>query len=497
MPKVNTRHADYIKFYPEWVRNSDCVAGQSVIKSKGQTYLPMPNSADKSLENVARYQAYLQRSVFHNVSGRTVENNAGQVFRITPTLELPPKLNSFETNIDGHGVGISQQAKDGLKKLLTNSRFGLWVDFPESNGVVTVKDAEENGIRPKILLFDATQIINWRVSEYGALSKLSLAVIESDYISNDDEFEAELKPQWIALRLIDEIYHVEFWREEDGDFKVFKTVQPQGQNGPFKEIPFKFVGSDSNDHTVDKPLLSDIANLNVAHYCDSADYQEAVYWLGQPTPWISGLTDDWVSEQLKGGVTMGSRSIIPLPVGASAGLLQVAPNTLPKEAMDQKELQMEALGAKLVERREVAVTATEAGMSEASESSVLADCANNVSNAYGQCFVWAGMFANENVTFDPNSLLFELNTEFAVSRITPEQIKAVLEAYNGKLITYQEARDKLKQGGLAFVDDALAKQEMDEVAAQELESAMRQFEAQKTTIEPAAAPKPASTPPTA
>lgn len=107
------------------------------------------------------------------------------------------------------------------------------------------------------------------------------------------------------------------------------------------------------------------------------------------------------------------------------------------------------------------------------------------------------MFANENVTFDPNSLLFELNTEFAVSRITPEQIKAVLEAYNGKLITYQEARDKLKQGGLAFVDDALAKQEMDEVAAQELESAMRQFEAQKTTIEPAAAPKPASTPPTA
>ncbi|MCL5460346.1 hypothetical protein M3M33_17040, partial [Loigolactobacillus coryniformis] len=78
---------------------------------------------------------------------RTVENNAGQVFRITPTLELPPKLNSFETNIDGHGVGISQQAKDGLKKLLTNSRFGLWVDFPESNGVVTVKDAEENGIR--------------------------------------------------------------------------------------------------------------------------------------------------------------------------------------------------------------------------------------------------------------------------------------------------------------------------------------------------------------
>ena len=481
MPKVNSRHADYQKFYPEWVRNSACVAGETTIKAGKTTFLPMPNATDKSPENLARYEAYLQRAVFNNISGRTVESNVGQVFSVSPTMELPTKLTVFETDVDGAGVTLPQQAKLTLSKLLENSRCGLWVDYPETGGkVVTVADAESNGIRPKVILFDTVSIINWRVAQVGALSKLVLVVIETDYIKNDDEFETELAPEWKALRLIDGVYSVETWREQDGGFVLISSVSPtDGSGKPFNEIPFVFVGIDANDHTIDKPILSAIASLNLAHYRDSADYQEAVWMLGQPTPWIAGLDDDWIDKQLKGGIQLGSRSIIPLPQGASAGLLQANANTLPKEAMDQKEKQMQELGAKLIERKEVATTATEAGINAAGESSILSAAANNVSAAYGRCLVWAGMFANEAVTYDPNNLLFELNTEFAVSRMSPAEVKAVLDAYNGKLIVFEEARDKLKQGGIAFMDDDEAKAMIDEVANQELDAAMAQFAAQK------------------
>lgn len=493
MPKVNTRHADYLKFYPEWVRNSSCVSGESTIKAGKTQFLPMPNASDTSPENFARYAAYLQRAVFNNISGRTVETNVGQVFSVSPTMELPAKLIVFETDVDGAGVTLPQQSKLTLSKILENSRCGLWVDYPETKGTTTVADAESNGIRPKILLFDTTSIINWRVGQVGALSKLVLVVIETDYVKKDDGFEVELAPEWKALRLVDEVYVVETWREQDGGFVKFSSVTPtDGSRKTFNEIPFVFVGIDANDHTVDKPVLSDIASLNLAHYRDSADYQEAVYMLGQPTPWISGLDDEWISKQLKGGIQLGSRSIIPLPQGASAGLLQANANSMAKEAMDQKEKQMQELGAKLTERKEVAVTATEAGIDSASETSILSAAANNVSAAYGRCFVWAGMFANETVTFDPNAPLFELNTEFAVSRMSPGEVKAILDAYNGKLITFAEARDKLKQGGIAFVDDDEAKAELDEVANQELDAAMAQFAAQKAAQPPAAVPaKPA------
>lgn len=480
MPKVNSRHPDYVKFFPEWVRNSACVAGEREIKAGRTAFLPMPNASDTSPENQARYEAYLQRAVFYNATSYTLENNIGKVFAVEPTSEMPTKLTVFETDVDGSGVSISQQAKQTLSKLIENSRCGLFVDYPKTEGVTTIADAESNGIRPKIILFDTTQIINWRVGTVGGLSKLTLVVIETDYISNDDQFEVEFKSEWKALRLVDNIYQVETWREGEGGFVKVSTDIPKDGNGKtLTEIPFVFVGIEANDSTVEKPILSDIASLNLAHYRDSADYQEAVYMLGQPTPWIAGLDDDWIKNQLKGKIQLGSRAILPLPQGASAGLLQPNANTLPKEAMDQKEAQMRELGAKLVEKKEVAVTATEAGINSSSENSILSACANNVTKAYARCLVWSGMFANENVSNDPTSPIFELNTEFAVARISPNEVKAVIDAYNAKLITYEEARDRLKQGGLAYVDDMLAKQEMDEQADKELDAAMKQFDAQK------------------
>ena len=58
----------------------DCIAGQFAIKAKGQTYLPKPNAEDFSPENEARYDAYIERSVFYNVTARTLRGLVGQVF---------------------------------------------------------------------------------------------------------------------------------------------------------------------------------------------------------------------------------------------------------------------------------------------------------------------------------------------------------------------------------------------------------------------------------
>jgi hypothetical protein len=59
------------------------------------------------------------------------------------------------------------------------------------------------------------------------------------------------------------------------------------------------------------------------------------------------------------------------PEGGERRLAPSDENTMPKEAMEAKERQMVALGAKLVEQKQVQRTAMEAGMEEASTSSLL------------------------------------------------------------------------------------------------------------------------------
>lgn len=148
---------------------------------------------------------------------------------------------------------------------------------------------------------------------------------------------------------------------------------------------------------------------------------------------------------------------------------------------------MLALGAKLVEKREVKQTATEAGLNEASSTSVLAGCCNNVSDAYARAFRWVARFQNvtvpEGTNGEDEGLLFELNTEFAVARMTPEEITGVLGLYTGKLITFEEARDKLKSGGVAYLDDEDAKDQMDDEAEADLAKAQQELDAQTSAQE--------------
>ena len=115
------------------------------------------------------------------------------------------------------------------------------------------------------------------------------------------------------------------------------------------EIPFAFIGSVNNDETVDKAPLYDIAEINVSHYRNSADYEESSFLVGQPTPAFSGLTQSWVDQNMSGGVAFGSRSAILLPENGNAMLLQAGENQMPLKGMEIKEDQMVKIGTRIIQ----------------------------------------------------------------------------------------------------------------------------------------------------
>lgn len=466
MPNVTFVRPEVEDRAAAWEMINDCLSGQEAVKKKRQKYLPMPNATDKSAENMARYEAYLARAVFYNVTARTMRGLLGQVFSRDSIITLPDTMRMLDLDVEGTGVSLEQQSKRALSYVLGMGRAGLLADFPVATEAVSKAQIDSGKIRPLLKLYRPEDIINWRTSLYGAKTKLSLVVLRETYDKEDDGYEAKVETQYRVLRLTeDEKYTVTIFRplQGSGDSKEYiqegdEIIVTDHAGRPFDEIPFSFIGSDNNDSEIDPSPLLDLAVINIAHYRNSADYEDSCFMVGQPTPWISGLTEIWVKDVLKGQIHLGSRGFLPLPVNATAGLIQPAPNTMVKEAMDHKERQMVALGAKLVEDRSVQRTAAEARQEESAESSALSSAVKNVSAAYTAALRWAGRFLAD---FKDEAIEFELNSDFDLSRMTPEERQQLIKEWQADAISFTEMRWNLSRGGIAFQTDEEAKEEIE------------------------------------
>lgn len=483
IPNVTFIRKELAEVLPQYRMIADCLRGQAAIKKAGDKYLPRPNPDDTSEENKIRYEAYLERAVFYNVTARTLSGLCGQVFAKPSVINLPTVLKPLEEDATGGGISSEEFAMSLLNYGLSYSRYLVFVDYPETNGVVTVKELDEGNIRPTFTAVAPQHVINWRTIKIGAVKVLSLVVIAEQWPFFDDGFEIKQACEFRVYKLVYEPevndFHVviEIWREPENftpwdggtlpkgkKFVKTKEIIPTGFDGKkLNRIPCKFGGAINNDEAIDVPHLVDMAVINIAHYRNSADYEEACFVMGQPTYWFSGLTEQWMENVLHGQIRLGSWGGVPLPVGANAGLLQMQPNTMPFEAMGHKEAQMVALGAKLVEQRQVQQTATEARQNNVSETSSLAIVANNVSDVMEWAMKTALIF-----TGGEGEIEYRLNTDFDLAKMTPEQRSQTIKEWQGGALTFEEMRTVLRKAGVATEDDKTAKAKIDSEQAESM-----------------------------
>jgi hypothetical protein len=428
--------------------------------TRAQRYLPKPNAEDKSEDNAERYRAYINRAVFYNATSRTLDGMVGQVFLREPVVEVPEELKPFIQNVDGNGLNITQLAKRGVRSGLPYGRGGIHVDYPKTSGPTTVQDIKSGKVQPVFNLFYAWDIPNWRTAKEGAKSVYTMIVLREFVDEQLDGFTQNIITQYRVLRydIKAKIHTVEIHRQnpstKNSQFDIFDKFTPMDAKGkPFTEIPFRFFGAENNDQNVDRPPMYDLASLNIAHYRNSADYEESCFMVGQPTPWVSGVTEEWVKNVLKGNLALGSRAGISLPQGASAGLLESKGNGLVSEAMAAKERQMVALGAKLVQQSEVQRTATDAIMEESAQSSTLANVAVNVGSAIAQCLKWAARM----IGAAEDKIVFTLNTQFDLMRLSLDDQSKLVANWQKGAITWSEMRAGLRKAGVATMADDEAK----------------------------------------
>lgn len=480
MPDVGFMRREAAYMLPIWMLVRDAIEGETAIKGEygkraeyyaslttatrdARRYLPQPNPLDRSEENQARYKAYVERAVWYNMTSRTRDGLVGQVYLRPPVSDIPTELDALIDNADGNGLSLEQVSKRATQNTMSFGRAGLLTDYPPTEGNATVEQMQNGNIQPTIKAYLPWQICNWATVQRGAKHVLSLVVLQEINMIEIDGFAIEEQITYRVLRLDPKswTYSVQIWMSGattgSKEFKGGEPIVPKDHKGqPFDEIPFAFVGSEANDIWPDRPPLYDLASLNIAHYRNSADYEESSFIVGQPTPVITGVTEQWVENVLKGAVQLGSRGSISLPVGADAKLLQAAANQMPLEAMKLKEEQALALGAKLVQSQHTVKTATEVMVDTTSESSTLHNVAKNVSAAMEKCLRWACRFVGASDA----AVKYQLNTEFELTRMNANDRLAVVKLWQSGAIAFSEMRSVLRVDGTASLDDKTAAEQI-------------------------------------
>lgn len=421
MSDVTFKHPEYLKNFFLWDQVDDVCKGQKAVKDKKEKYLPRNNPQDTSAEARGFYDSYLMRAVFYGVTGKTLGSLVGAAFATDPTFKYPKELEHLERNANGSGVSLYQLSQSAVRHVLKHYRCALYVDFPDVEPSRNRAEEKAKQAYPMIHLLPSKAVINWDTITVGNQIKLSLVVIEESISERGvDGFSIESKQQYRVLRLEDVglgefIYTIEVYSKSDkGVWAGNGRKIPTDYNGDtWSYIPFSFVGAVDNSAQIDNAPLLELADLNLAHYRDSADFQESVYYMGNPQYFASGMDWNWFDEAKKRGVYIGAKVILPLPQGGNLGITQVQPNTLSREAMKDKWQQMKEMGARLVEKGSASKTATEADNDDAVQHSVLSLCVVNTNEAVTMALRWCAKFVMPNVeSLTKEDLLFEISQEF-------------------------------------------------------------------------------------
>lgn len=438
---IDYQHKDYAKHIDKWKLIDAVCSGDEV-----EEHLLTLNPDDKSSDNKTRNDQYKKRAIFYQVAGYTARGLNGLLFSKTPKLTVPQRLEYLSTNADGAGVSIYQQAQAVADNQIKQGRAGLFVTYPETEGATSQADLAALRVFATIHHIYPSQIINWRTESDGAQIKLSLVVIsEEEGEIQGDGYTVEYVEQIRELALNGGVFIVRKWRKNTKKEWVIysESIPTDGAGRTWGVIPFTFVGAENNAPDVDDEPMQSLAEINLGHYRNSADYEDNVWYCGQAQSWMSGVNQNHIDLMKENNMYVGARSLLAVPEGGAFGYEAAPPNTMVRQAMLDKLEMMIGLGARFIQPGGAVKTATEATQEASVQHSVLSLISSNLSEAYTQCLTWAGQYMNVD-----GEMAMETTMDFVSPTASAQDIQAMVAGFVQGAIPVSTYFAWLKKHGL-------------------------------------------------
>jgi hypothetical protein len=197
-----------------------------------------------------------------------------------------------------------------------------------------------------------------------------------------------------------------------------------------------------------RPPLEDLADVNVSHYCGYADLKHGLHWTALPTPVVMGSTLSKDEKEL----AIGSGVAWQLEKDGNAMMLEFSGNGLAAIREDLQDMQrmMATLGARLLEEQpKIGETATAVSMRHAGEHATLRTIAQAVELGLTFVLQWMAWWMGTEETPADTEALVELNKDYFATRLTAQDLNALVMSLQAEAISYETFYAALVRGELA------------------------------------------------
>ena len=438
-----------------WQKCRDAVAGGVVIKSKTTDYLARLNSRQDQKD----YDDYLDRAYWYGATGKSVDTLLSMVFRKSPALTFEEdeadtvkitQIQDVLSRVTSTGHSFEDFSREILEEILIVNRVGILEDFPEQlldpegNAVLLSQfDEEELGRRSFSAVYKTEDILNWRVEMFGADLVPSLYVLREKVEDSEvNSFVPGKKDQYRILYLFkqgDETGQVEYRQiviepvqtsSNSGaiEYQVISVITPLMDGKPLTRIPFWVLDDDGVTTTdVEVPLIYDLAEVNIAHYRNTADYERELHTVAIKTAIFPGWDKRTNGDPEVGGALGTPPDQIPF-------ILESKNNSPLDTEMKQKEERMATLGAQLLAHKGRFVESAEtAQIHGRGESSVVASVARSTGAGLSEVLMfklaWSG--------FPDTLITLTLNTDFDEMMFSAQDMTAVTALLQAGTISFK------------------------------------------------------------
>jgi len=410
---IDTLHPSYIKYAKQWERVRNTFEGGDAVKKQGEKYLPKLPS-----QNTSQYEAYKMRALYFDGVEKTVRGLVGAVMRIEPIIEAPPKLIDLFSDITNTGVSLNNLISIMLQEQILMARQGLLIDYNE---------------RPYIVHYATEQITNWFDDK--------IILKEAFKTEKTDIYDVEYKTQYRELSLIDDIYTVNIWQKNEKDEWIKgEDIVSKNREKPLDFIPFIGVSTDGFNLEPSKSSILSLADVSLSLYRTSADLEHGRHYVTLPTPWVSDIGDVSSGVELQ----IGPTQVWKLPGAQSkAGYLEFTGQGLKAldVAISQKMGMMATLGLELHDQKSGVEAADTVRLRQNAEASTLVVAVKMVEGAVKKALTimndWQGGTGDISV---------KLNTDFIDTRMSPQDMTALMSAWQSGAISHDTFLFNMKRG---------------------------------------------------
>lgn len=396
------------------------LGGTRAMRAAGETYLPREPREDRQ-----NYLSRLNRTVLHPIYERTISTSVSKIFGQALDIQVSEQLNKLIEDCDGSGTSFRAFARTAATSACHYGVAYILVDYPNLNDATP---EQQLAAYPYLTLIPANTALNvdyQYINGTAELTNFRYAENHPQYGDCVREFVLDPQTRQVSYQL---------WAQVDGK----ETAVEAGEIMGLDLIPIVAVYTNKTEPFMGKPLLSNLAEMNVTHWQMTSDYLNITHTVQCPMLVVTGYTPTIEADGTTKEIVISPNTVFTSPAAdASVSWVEVSGNSVEvgRTAIKDLESQMSALGLEIVSPQSTQETATGRLLDAAETHSVLTAIAMDLEYALANTLWYAASY----LRLPLDNIQVNINTDYTVQQT--QNFPQVMELFRSGVITAQTLLD--------------------------------------------------------